>query len=80
MLGAFAIPIDVTFKMNDFMSDSMVAIELDLNALEVANLFGTSHLAKYAFADDFGYKSDVYQPAYESDEKKRDQFCKCKWI
>jgi hypothetical protein len=55
--------------MNDFMSDSMGAIELDLNALEVANLFGTSHLAKYAFADDFGYKSDAYQPAYESDEK-----------
>lgn len=69
MLGAFAMPIDVTFKMNDFMSDSMGAIELDLNALEVANLFGTSHLAKYAFADDFGYKSDACQPAYESDEK-----------
>lgn len=69
MLGAFAVPTDVSFKMNDFMSDQMGAIELDLNALEVANLFGTSHLAKYAFADNLDYKSDVYQPAYVKDEK-----------
>ena len=69
MLGAFAAPTNMSFKMGDFMSDSVGAIELDLNALEVANLFGTSHLAKYAFADNLGYKSDAYQPAYANDDK-----------